>query len=97
MSEAATTPVEELLRSPLARRPHTASEIFVLFWRAGWRPFVGWVCGLVLLTNGVVLQGARLWGFAADPLPWRDLTPFVAVLVGLTAARSVEKIFGAAE
>lgn len=69
---------------------------------AGWRPFVGWTCGAALAYVAIIEPLAR---FAATTLfhytgafPLIDTSLTMQVLLGmlgLAAARSVEKIKGA--
>jgi hypothetical protein len=63
--------------------------------RVGWRPATGWVCVAILLVNGAVLPLARLWHVHTDPLDWKQMTPFAALLFGQGVARTAEKIMGA--
>lgn len=67
---------------------------------AGWRPFIGWVCGVGLLTQFLVRPlfefGA---GLAGKPIvfPELDLGTLVTLLfgmLGLGAMRTVEKVNG---
>lgn len=62
--------------------------------RAGWRPFAGWVSALILLTNGVILPLARLHGIQIEPLDWRAMAVFVGAIIGLGSMRSFEKHTG---
>jgi hypothetical protein len=71
---------------------------------AGWRPFVGWVCGAAF-AYAFVLQPMLLFGFTvakweAPPLPALDMGPLMAVLggiLGIGGMRSYEKVKGATE
>jgi multidrug efflux pump subunit AcrA (membrane-fusion protein) len=72
---------------------------------AGWRPYIGWVCGTgllyaillqPLLTFILLAAGVKL---PTDQLPKLDLGQILAILspmLGLGVARSVEKITGTA-
>lgn len=69
---------------------------------SGWRPFVGWVCGLGLASQFIVAPLAT-WGAAlaghAVAFPALDLGTLMTLLfgmLGLGAARTVEKINGVA-
>ena len=70
-------------------------------WVAGWRPFIGWVCGTALLYN-FVLRDLIVWAFAAwaptMPLPpTLDLGSLMTILLGLLGLgglRTVEKVKG---
>ena len=65
---------------------------------AGWRPFIGWVCGSALAFN-FVLNPLITWMseiFAKDVTPpvldMGELYPLVLALLGLGAYRSYEKV-----
>lgn len=62
---------------------------------AGWRPFLGWVCGIGLLVPFVanpVLQWAT--GDPGPQMPLQHLMPLVIALLGLGGYRTFEKIQG---
>lgn len=76
----------------------TNASMFV----SGWRPFVGWVCGMGLATQFVVrpffLWGTNLAHKAAD-FPVLDLGTLSTLLfgmLGLGAMRTMEKVNGVA-
>lgn len=65
---------------------------------SGWRPFIGWVCGIALVYKFIVapllLFFAEVSGHHLD-LPVLDFTEMLTVLfglLGLGAMRSVEKV-----
>ncbi len=71
---------------------------------AGWRPFIGWVCGSALLYT-YVLRDIIAWGIR---LAWPELEPPPALamehlmtvllsLLGLGTLRTVEKVQGRAK
>ena len=68
---------------------------------AGWRPFVGWICGAALGCN-MILRPLLAWssalvGHAVD-LPSLDMTTLSTLLMamlGLGVLRTVEKVQGA--
>lgn len=69
------------------------SSIFI----AGWRPFVGWVCGVALAWN-YVMHPILLWiltfsNISTQPpkLSMTELFPVVLGMLGLGAYRSYEK------
>jgi len=71
----------------------THSSIFV----AGWRPFIGWVCGLALLYAAIfepmMRFVAKMFGYVGE-FPVIDTTLTMQVLLGmlgLVAARTREK------
>jgi hypothetical protein len=68
---------------------------------AGWRPFVGWICGAGLAYVAIFEPVARfvakvLFGYVGDfPVINTDLTMQVLMgVLGLGAMRSVEKVRG---
>lgn len=76
-----------------------SSSVFV----AGWRPFIGWVCGSACAWNWiglpVVKAGLALAGGPALALAPADLTEMLPVLMGmlgLGALRTAEKFKGVA-
>lgn len=75
-----------------------SSSVFV----AGWRPFIGWVCGSACAWNWIGLPiakaGLMLAGVTLDLAP-ADLTEMLPVLMGmlgLGAYRTFEKVKGVA-
>ncbi|MCX7369859.1 MAG: 3TM-type holin [Alphaproteobacteria bacterium] len=79
------------------------SSIFV----AGWRPFIGWVCGVCLaLYYGVqILIGSALWVWASvnagslverPELGLAEIIGLTGVLLGGASLRTFEKVRGVA-
>jgi hypothetical protein len=71
-----------------------SSSVFV----AGWRPFIGWVCGAACAWNWIGLPIAKaallVWGGPSLTLEPADLTEMLPVLMGmlgLGALRTYEK------
>jgi hypothetical protein len=69
---------------------------------AGWRPFVGWTCGVALaytyVVQPILVFGLAQTGYLID-LPGVDITALMPVLMGilgLGGLRSWEKIKGVA-
>jgi len=69
---------------------------------AGWRPFIGWVCGAALAVQ-LVLMPLGMWGatLAGHPVPAPKmdtelLTTMVISMLGLGGMRSFEKFKGVA-
>ena len=102
---------KEALLTRLAQKPHIAQteinkveaqhrSLFV----AGWRPFIGWVCGTGLAWQFMV-RDFLAWCFVlasieAPPPPMLDTGPLVTLvgsLLGLGALRTVEKLQGRAK
>jgi len=68
---------------------------------AGWRPFIGWTCGLGLLYVSIIEPLARfiaqVWFQYTGAFPFIDTNLTMQVLLGmlgLAAARTVEKVNG---
>jgi len=60
---------------------------------AGWRPFIGWVCGIALTWH--YLAGPAISYFTSKPLPNFDMGALMTLLfgmLGLITARTVEKV-----
>ena len=75
-----------------------STNIFV----SGWRPFVGWACGVAFAAHFILLPLlnwlAQLFGHAPITIPF-DMSTLSTVLMGLLglgAMRSVEKVAGVA-
>jgi hypothetical protein len=68
--------------------------------KSGWRPFIGWTCGVALNVQFVIAPFAtwiaKLCGKTLEfpQLDMATLMPLVVSLLGLGAYRSVEKIKG---
>jgi|TARA_A100001201_G_scaffold133845_1_gene121171 hypothetical protein len=60
---------------------------------AGWRPFIGWICGVGLLYNVLIAQVLAIW-FKVPEVDPSLLMPVMTGLLGLGAMRSYEKTKG---
>ena len=76
------------------------SSIFV----AGWRPFIGWTCGVALcyhfVANPIILFGVAAAGLTIPALPEFDMGSLMTVLMGmlgLGGLRTFEKTKGIAK
>jgi hypothetical protein len=65
---------------------------------AGWRPFIGWVCGVACAWNWIGLPAAK-FGLAVaghpinlSPADLSEMWPLLLGMLGLSASRSWEKI-----
>jgi len=56
----------------------------------GWRPFVGWTCGLGLAYNVIISQILSIW-FVVPTVDPSLLTPVLMGMLGMGAMRSFEK------
>ena len=72
--------------------------VSVRFWQAGWRPFIGWVCGAAFcwhfLFSPIMATGAALFGVQMPAISFEmeTLNTTLFGLLGLGAMRSLEKI-----
>lgn len=63
---------------------------------SGWRPFIGWVCGLGLAYEFLVRPILVGFGFLGAEIPMGDLLVILGGLLGLGTLRTTEKIKGVA-
>jgi len=101
----------EIIKQRLALKPQLAQielnkieaqhrSIFV----AGWRPFIGWVCGIALLYS-FIIRDILAWylsqsgsNYAPPPeLAMEHLMTVLMALLGLGGYRTLEKIKGKAK
>lgn len=75
-----------------------SASVFV----AGWRPFVGWICGAALAYK-FILAPAVAFGLAASGHPvtlpvldWSEMSTVLLGMLGIGGLRTVEKIKGVA-
>ncbi len=70
---------------------------------AGWRPFIGWTCGLGLgyawLVRPVIIDVALIYGITPQfsELPLEHMIDLVIALLGLSGLRTYEKLKGRAK
>lgn len=64
---------------------------------AGWRPFIGWVCGLGLAYAFLIDPILTRYGAVGPALPMDYIMKLVWALLGLGAYRTAEKIQGRAK
>ena len=72
--------------------------------KGGWRPFVGWVCGIALLYHFIlspcILFVVAFTGVEIPPIPEFDMSSLLTVLMGmlgLGGLRTFEKAKGVAK
>ena len=70
----------------------------------GWRPFVGWTCGLALayhfVGQPIIIFAVAMFGLEIPPLPEFDMGSLLTVLMGmlgLGGLRTFEKFKGVAK
>lgn len=76
-----------------------SANIFI----AGWRPFIGWVCGTACAWNWIGISvvkaicaiAAYKLAFDLQPASLTEMMPILLGLLGLGTLRTVEKIRGA--
>ena len=56
----------------------------------GWRPFVGWTCGVGLAYNAIISQILDIW-FVIPEVDASLLMPVLTGMLGMGALRSYEK------
>ena len=68
---------------------------------AGWRPFIGWVCGIALAWHFVVLPSLQFimasFGFTPSTMPHFEMSELHTILfglLGLGTLRTAEKAVG---
>mgnify|MGYP006092879087 FL=1 len=89
-----------LVQSEINKLEAVHKSVFV----AGWRPFIGWVCGIALAYN-FVIRDLMVWGLALPyaetppppPLHLEVLTTILYALLGLGGMRTFEKLQGRAK
>lgn len=62
---------------------------------SGWRPFIGWVCGMGLAYNVLLSPILDIW-FVMPVVEPGLLYPVLLGMLGLSGSRTVEKINGVA-
>lgn len=88
-----------LAQSEINRAEAASPKLFV----AGWRPFIGWVCGISLayefvmkpIVEGAVMIVSERTDFMLPDADLAQLLPLVIAMLGLGVYRTVEKINGA--
>ena len=85
---------QELAKGQLAVNKSEAESgsLFI----GGWRPFVGWVCGIGLMYNVILSQFLAIW-FEVPTVDPSLLTPVLMGMLGMGAMRSYEKKSGVAK
>jgi len=89
LSTLASRQVHELLMGQIEINKIEASS--EKWWKAGWRPFVGWMCGMAMAFNYMVVPILGIW---VTDIPVLDITTMFPVLMGmlgLGGLRTVEK------
>lgn len=76
----------------------SSTRLFV----AGWRPFVGWICGFAVafkfIGGPLIFMVGQATGYPVElpRIETEELWPLLLGMLGLGAMRSVEKVKGAA-
>lgn len=66
------------------------------WWQAGWRPFIGWVCGAALAYSFLVQPLLLGVGVQAGTIDASKLMDLVVVMLGVGGYRTYEKVRGVA-
>jgi hypothetical protein len=87
-----------LAQAEIDKQEAASTNVFI----AGWRPFIGWICGiaigynfLVIPLGGLILKALKV-DFPMPALDMSELWTLVTGMLGLGTMRTVEKIQGAA-
>lgn len=68
--------------------------------KGGWRPFIGWVCGIACAWNwiglSVAIFVAKTMGTAVEmsPLSLKEMMPILLGMLGLGTLRTYERVSG---
>ena len=76
---------QELMLAQLAINKEEAKSD--RWWKAGWRPFIGWCGGLAIFNNYIIMPYVP----EAVPMELGQLMPIIIGMLGLGAYRSYEK------
>ena len=71
---------------PVNKAEAESGSLFI----GGWRPFVGWVCGIGLMYNVLLSQILAIW-FEVPTVDPSLLTPVLLGMLGMGGLRSWEK------
>jgi hypothetical protein len=63
---------------------------------SGWRPFIGWVCGISIASNFLVRPYLVSFGLQIPELDVSMLYPLIFGMLGVVGARTAEKFKGVA-
>ena len=61
---------------------------------AGWRPFIGWTCGLALFNNYLVTPYAIAYGLSVPMIDMGTMSTILLGMLGLGGLRTYEKLNG---
>jgi hypothetical protein len=63
---------------------------------SGWRPFIGWTCGIALAYNFILLPILLSFKLPAIAIDTNELFPLILGMLGIGTMRTVEKFKGVA-
>ena len=64
--------------------------------KGGWRPFVGWVCGIAFANNFIIAPYVEfIWGGSVQA-DWETMSPILLGMLGLAGMRTGERVKGKA-
>ena len=84
-------------QADIDKQEAASTNLFV----AGWRPFLGWVCGIAIAYNFLVMPLGSLIlkifhsSFDMPAVDYGELWTLVTAMLGLGTMRTVEKLQGA--
>lgn len=77
-----------LAQITLNKEEAKAGSLFI----SGWRPFVGWTCGLAMAFNFLVVPVLMSFGLLFEPLDISVMMPVLLGMLGIGGLRSYEKV-----
>ena len=66
------------------------------WWKAGWRPFVGWICGFGIAMQYLIFPCVALFGVEIPQYNFSELFNLFLALAGVSTLRTIDKIKGVA-
>jgi hypothetical protein len=89
-----TTELNAIRDVDVAQSQVNAAEATTDLFRGGWRPFIGWVCGLGLTYQFIAYPVLHGYYLQLTPLDTNSLMWLVTGMLGLGAYRTFEKVKG---
>jgi hypothetical protein len=59
---------------------------------AGWRPAIGWICGIAMASNFILAPYLAAFGMEIAPLDLEVMMPVLLGMLGLGGLRTTEKL-----
>ena len=86
--------IEAMSKIDVAQAEVNKQEAKGNWFRAGWRPFLAWVCSIGFVFNLIVFPLASLYGIEVPQLDMSDAIALLVGMLGLGTMRTVEKLNG---